>query len=60
LSFSWTVKPNGKVATVKQLGGSIKDPDLSRCSAQAIGATRFPKPHKQAALIKLPVEFRRS
>jgi tetratricopeptide (TPR) repeat protein len=60
LNFAWTVKPSGKVVAVRLMGGTIKDPELTRCSAEAIGATHFPKPHKQAAQVKLPLEFRRS
>jgi tetratricopeptide (TPR) repeat protein len=58
LTFGWTVRTNGKAASVKQLGGSIKDGELGRCTAQAITATRFPKPRKQSAQIKLPLEYR--
>jgi tetratricopeptide (TPR) repeat protein len=58
LTFGWTVRTNGKAASVKQLGGSIKDGELGRCTVQAITATRFPKPHKQSAQIKLPLEYR--
>jgi tetratricopeptide (TPR) repeat protein len=57
LTFGWTVRTNGKAASVKQLGGSIKDGELGRCTVQAITATRFPKPHKQSAQIKLPLEY---
>jgi len=60
LTFGWTVRTNGKATSVKELSGSIKDHELSRCTAQVIEGTHFPKPHKQAAQIKLPLEYRRA
>ncbi|HKU44093.1 MAG TPA: AgmX/PglI C-terminal domain-containing protein, partial [Polyangiales bacterium] len=60
LNVAWAVKLNGKAAAVKKQGGTLKDADLVRCTLDAIGSTRFPKPKKAALSIKLPLEFRKT
>jgi hypothetical protein len=60
LVFQWNVKLNGKVAAAKKQGGTIKDVELARCSIEAISGTKFPKPKKQAAQIRLPFEYKKS
>jgi hypothetical protein len=60
LIFQWNVKLNGKVAAAKKQGGTIKDAELARCSIEAIATTKFPKPKKQAAQIRLPFEYKKS
>jgi hypothetical protein len=60
LIITWTVRLNGRVADAKKLSGTIKDATLAQCTVQAIADTRFPKPHKQAVKLKLPLEYRRS
>jgi hypothetical protein len=60
LILAWTVRPNGKVAGAKKQGGTIKDADLTRCTVDVISGIRFPKPKKQAVLIRLPLEYRKS
>jgi hypothetical protein len=60
LGVAFTVKPNGKAAAVKKQGGTLKDAELVRCTLDAIGNTRYPKPRKQALSIKLPLEFRKT
>lgn len=60
LILGFTVKPNGRVIKAKSLGGTIKDPALIRCSVDALGSTRFPKPRKQAAKVKLPLQYQPS
>lgn len=59
LTLSWTVRPNGRVAGVRKVGGTIDDTTLYRCTAAAITATRFPRPAKRAATVKLPIEYKR-
>jgi hypothetical protein len=60
LILAWTVRPNGKVTGAKKQGGTIKDVDLARCTVDVISGIRFPKPKKQAVLIRLPLEYRKS
>ena len=60
LGVAFTVKLNGKAASVKKQGGTLKDADLVRCTLDAVGETRYPKPRKQAMSVKLPLEFRKS
>lgn len=60
LIVSWTVRPNGKVVGAKKQGGTLKDAELIRCTLDAISSTKFPKPRRQAAQIRLPIEYRRS
>jgi hypothetical protein len=60
LIFQWNVKLNGKVAAAKKHGGTIKDAELAHCSIEAISGTKFPKPKKQAAQIRLPFEYKKS
>jgi hypothetical protein len=60
LNVAWTVRPNGKVAAAKKQGGTIKDPELTRCTLDAIMGTRFPKPRKQATQIRVPFEYKKS
>ncbi|MET0384750.1 MAG: AgmX/PglI C-terminal domain-containing protein, partial [Polyangiales bacterium] len=59
LSVSFTIKPNGRVADAKSLGGTLKDTALIGCSLDVIGRTRFPKPRKQSAKVTLPLQFTR-
>ncbi|HEX4354467.1 MAG TPA: AgmX/PglI C-terminal domain-containing protein, partial [Polyangiales bacterium] len=35
LTFSWTVKPNGRVVALKKLSDTVNDPLLAQCSQQA-------------------------
>jgi hypothetical protein len=60
LTFQWTVRLNGKIASLKKLSDTINDATLTQCTEQAILDTRFPKPRKQAVQVKLPFEYRRS
>jgi tetratricopeptide (TPR) repeat protein len=60
LTFQWTVRLNGKIASLKKLNDTINDATLTQCTQQAIVDTRFPKPRKQAVQVKLPFEYRRS
>jgi hypothetical protein len=59
LTFQWTVRLNGKIASLKKLSDTINDVPLTQCTQQAILDTRFPKPRKQAVQVKLPFEYRR-
>jgi TonB family protein len=58
LVLGFTVKTSGRVVSAKSLGGSISDAKLIRCSLEVVQKTRFPKPRKQAAKIKLPLQYR--
>lgn len=58
LNVAWTVRPNGKAVAVKKQGGTIKDPELMRCTLDAITATKFPK-RKQPVQIRVPLEYRK-
>jgi len=60
LIVGFTIKQNGKVAAAKKQGGTIKDADLTRCTLDAIWGTKFPKPKKQAAQVRLPFEYKKS
>jgi hypothetical protein len=60
LIVEFKVKQNGLVGAAKKHGGTIKDADLTRCTIDAIWTTRFPRPRKQAAQIRLPLEYKRS
>jgi hypothetical protein len=59
LTFSWTVRLDGRVASLKKVSDTINDAALTQCTQQVIAETRFPKPRKQAAQVKLPFEYRR-
>lgn len=60
LTLGFTVKANGRVSKAKSLGGTIKDPALIRCSVDAVASARFPKPRKDTAKVKLPLQYRPS
>jgi hypothetical protein len=60
LVVGFTVKENGRAAHAKNIGGTLKDQTLIRCSLEAVEATRFPKPHKQAAKVTIPFQYRPS
>jgi tetratricopeptide (TPR) repeat protein len=60
LTFQWTLRLNGRIASLKKLNDTINDMALTQCTQQAILDTRFPKPRKQAAQVKLPFEYRRT
>jgi outer membrane biosynthesis protein TonB len=60
LIVGFTVKANGHAANAKNIGGNLKDAALIRCSLEAVEATRFPKPRKQAAKITVPFQYRPS
>jgi hypothetical protein len=59
LTFSWTVRLDGRVSALKKVGDTLNDGALGQCTQQAIADTRFPKPRKQAAQIKLAFDYRR-
>jgi hypothetical protein len=58
LLLGFTVKQNGRVSQVKNLGGSVTDTALIRCSVEALAGSRLAKPRKQAVKIKLPLWFK--
>jgi hypothetical protein len=58
LTLGFMVRTNGRAMRVKQVSSTIKDTALYRCTAKAVTSTRFPKPRKKNALIKLPIEYR--
>jgi hypothetical protein len=59
LIVGFTIKQNGKAAAAKKQGGTIKDADLTRCTLDAILGTKFPRPKKQAAQVRLPFEYKK-
>lgn len=58
--YSFTVKTNGKVTNIKRVGGTLRDDSLTQCSVKVLEAMRFPKPRKQSAQVKLPIQYKRT
>ncbi|HET8940069.1 MAG TPA: AgmX/PglI C-terminal domain-containing protein [Polyangiales bacterium] len=58
--YGFTVKTNGKVTNIKRVGGTLRDDSLTQCSVKVLEAMRFPKPRKQSAQVKLPIQYKRT
>ena len=58
--YGFTVKPNGKVTNIKRVGGTLRDDSLTQCSVKVLEAMRFPKPRKQSAQVKVPIQYKRT
>ncbi len=57
LTIAWVIKPNGKVAGVKQVLSSIKDAKLKSCVFGVVKKMRFPKPKGGSVKVKYPFVF---
>lgn len=57
LTIAWVIKPNGRVASVKQVLSSIKDAKLKSCVFGVVKKMRFPKPKGGSVKVKYPFVF---
>ena len=57
LTIAWVIKPNGRVASVKQVLSSIKDAKLKSCVFGIVKKMRFPKPKGGKVKVKYPFVF---
>jgi outer membrane biosynthesis protein TonB len=56
--FSFTVNRRGAVQKVTRVSSTLGDRAVYRCSAAAIKKTRFPKPKRKPATVRLPLAYR--
>lgn len=58
--YGFTVRTNGRVTNIKRVGGTLRDEALLQCSVKVLETMRFPKPRKQSAQVKLPIQYKRT
>jgi hypothetical protein len=58
--YGFTVRTNGRVSNIKRVGGTLRDDSLLQCSVKVLETMHFPKPRKQSAQVKLPIQYKRT
>jgi hypothetical protein len=58
--YGFTVRSNGRATNIKRVGGTLRDDSLLQCSVKVLETMRFPKPRKQSAQVKLPIQYKRT
>lgn len=60
LTFTWTIKPNGRVGSVRQAASTLGHNGVSKCISGVIKRMRFPKPKGGSVSITFPWIFTRA
>lgn len=60
LTFSWTIKTNGRVGDVRQSASTLGDNNVSKCIGSVIKSMRFPEPKGGPVTITFPWIFTRA
>ncbi len=60
LTYSWTIRPNGRVSGVRQSSGSLGNAKVASCISGIIRGIRFPKPRGGPVSVTYPFVFQRA
>ncbi|QED30241.1 AgmX/PglI C-terminal domain-containing protein [Microvenator marinus] len=57
LQYEWTIKTNGRVGVVKEIGSTMGNATVSKCVTGVIRKIQFPKPKGGEVIVTYPLVF---